>query len=93
MSEGSPKRVIVYTRARIYYIICKKHPIVVDMLVLDSEFKSKHCMECCRECGYDFLNCEIREEELHRLIYYFRKKGNLTVPNPRKNQLNTEVKK
>lgn len=83
--KGKPKNVIVYARARIYYVVCKKHPIVADMVIIDSEFRSTHCMECCKECWYESHSverCERKQEDLHYLIYYFRKKGKLTIPNP-----------
>ncbi len=82
---GKPKRVIVYARARKYYVICKRHRIVADMVIIDEEFRSTHCMECCKDCWYESHHvdrCEKIEEQFHQLIYYFRKKGNITIPNP-----------
>lgn len=83
--SGKPKRVIVYARQRKYYVICKKHPIKADMVIIDEEFRSTHCEDCCKECWYESHSsgqCEKKEEDLHLLIYYFRKKRNMTVPNP-----------
>lgn len=76
------KRIVVYARQRHYYIICRKHPIVADMLIIDEGFESTHCEFCCEECHYSFKICEKRDEDLQGLIYYYRKMAGVTVSNP-----------